>query len=144
MQHRAIPLILTVAALALGANTAVGADAAKSPAKPAASAPATKSKEAPATKSKEAPATKSKEAPAQAKPAAKKAKPVDINSATVEQLAEVPGLDKAHAMKIVSNRPYPTRAWLVTKGVLSELKYAEIKDFLVASPNTAPKAPVRK
>ena len=81
-----------------------------------------------------------------AKPAdqAKKPKRVDINSATVEQLAAVPGLDKAHAMKIVSNRPYPTRAWLVTKGILTEAKYAEVKDHLVATPSTSPKAPAKK
>jgi hypothetical protein len=128
MQYRLISVLLAVAALALGANAARAADEAKPAAKPATST------------QKAAPKS------AAAKPAdqAKKPKRVDINSATVEQLAAVPGLDKAHAMKIVSNRPYPTRAWLVTKGILTEAKYAEVKDHLVATPSTSPKAPAKK
>ena len=127
MQYRAISLFLT-AALGLGAHGAWAADPAKPATKPAASAPATSSKDG------------------ASKPAAtaKKPKPVDINTASVEQLDAVPGIDKAHAMKIVSNRPYPTRAWLVTKGVFSEEKYAEVKDHLVATPNTSPKSPTVK
>jgi competence protein ComEA len=128
MQYRAISLFLSGAALALASYAALAADPAKPVTKPAASAPATASKDGVS----KPPAT------------AKKPKPVDINTATVEQLAEVPGLDKAHAMKIVSNRPFPTRAWLVTKGVVSETKYAEIKDYLVATPNTSPKRPDKK
>ena len=127
MRYRALPLLLTAAALTLGASPAWSADEAKPASKPAASAPSA-----------------AKDAPPKPAAKAKKPKPVDINTATVEQLAAVPGLDKAHAMKIVSNRPYPTRAWLVTKGIVSETKYAEIKDHLVATPNTSPRAPVKK
>jgi len=116
-----------VAALVLASPLAVAATEASAPSKPVA---------APPTK---APTTAAKEGAAKPKP-----KPVDINNASVEQLAKVPGLDKAHAMKIVASRPYPTRAWLVTKGILSEAKYAEVKDYLVATPNTSPKAPTTK
>ena len=120
MQYRAIPLFLPAT-------------------KPAASAPATSSKD---SASKPAATWMT----GTSKPAAtpKKPKPVDINTASVEQLAAVPGIDKAHASKIVSNRPYPTRAWLVTKGIFTEEKYAEIKDYLVATPNTSPKSPTKK
>jgi len=128
MQYRAITLFVTVVSMALAAHGALAADTAK---------PATKA--APST-----PATASKDSAAKPAPKAKKPKPVDINTATVEQLAEVPGIDKAHAMKIVTNRPYPTRSWLVTKGILSETKYAEVKDYLVATPNTSPKVPTKK
>lgn len=128
MQYRPIPLILTAALLVLGGPSALAADEAKPATKPAASTPAKPSKDGAA----KTPAT------------AKKPKPVDINNASVEQLTDVPGIDRAHAMKIVSNRPYPTRAWLVTKGVLTETKYAEVKDYLVATPNTSPKAPTKK
>jgi len=127
MQYRAISQLLTAAILALGSHTSLAADPAKPATKPAASAPSTSSKDG-ASK----PAT-----------TAKKPKPVDINTASVEQLDAVPGIDKAHAMKIVTNRPYPTRAWLVTKGIFSEEKYAEVKDYLVATPNTSPKSPTK-
>jgi competence protein ComEA len=129
MQSRAIRLFVTVAALVLASPSAVAAAAAEAgaPSKPVVAAPTKATTTAP------------KEGAAKPKP-----KPVDINNASVEQLAKVPGLDKAHAMKIVASRPYPTRAWLVTKGILSETKYAEVKDYLVATPNTSPKAPTKK
>lgn len=128
MQSAALPLILTLAALAL-ASPAMASSDASAPAKPASAAPA------------KAPTPASKDGAAKPAPQVKKLKPVDINSASVEELAKVPGIDKAHAMKIVANRPFPTRSWLVTKGILNETKYAEVKDYLVATPNTSPRAP---
>lgn len=130
MKFGAIGPFLTVAALALASPSTMAAGEGAAPAKAPAVAPA----RAPTTAAKEGAAT----------PKAKKPKPVDVNNASVEQLAKVPGLDKAHAMKIVAHRPYPTRAWLVTKGILSETKYAEVKDYLVATPNTSPRAPNAK
>jgi competence protein ComEA len=130
MQSRARPLFLTLAALVLTSPSAMAAAEAGAPAKPVVAAPAK--------------ATATREGEAKPAPKAKKPTPVDINNASVEQLAKVPGLDKAHAMKIVAHRPYPTRAWLVTKGILSETKYAEVKGYLVATPNTSPKAPTPK
>jgi len=127
MQFRAICLSVTVAALVLASPSAMAAAEASAPSKSVAAPPA------------KAPTAAAKEGVAKPKP-----KPVDINNASVEQLAKVPGLDKAHAMKIVASRPYPTRAWLVTKGILSETKYAEVKDYLVATPNTSPRAPSTK
>ena len=125
MQFRAICLSVTVAALVLASPSAMAAAEASAPSKSVAAPPARASTSA-------------------AKEGVAKPKPVDINNASVEQLAKVPGLDKAHAMKIVASRPYPTRAWLVTKGILSETKYAEVKDYLVATPNTSPNAPTTK
>lgn len=132
MQSRAIHLFLTVATLALASPLAMAAAEASAPAKPVV---------APLARS---PDTTAKEGQAKPAPKKNKPKPVDINNASVEQLAKVPGLDKAHAMKIVAHRPYPTRAWLVTQGILSETKYAEVKDYLVATPNTSPRAPATK
>lgn len=128
MSYRVIPMIAAAAALALASAAAIAAEEAKPATKPAAATPA----------------KSSKDSGGNTKATAKKPKPVDINNATEDQLTAVPGLDRAHAMKIVSNRPYPTRAWLVTKGVLSEAKYAEVKDHLVATPNTSPKAPTSR
>jgi competence protein ComEA len=121
MQQRLMILAMSVLVAGVGFGPARAADAPK---------PATA-----ATKP-----AQPEEAQAKPTPKAKKPKPVDINSASVEQLAKVPGLDKAHAMKIVAHRPFPTRAWLVTEGILSEAKYAEVKDYLVATPPAPPKA----
>lgn len=118
--------VLLAAALALGGHAALAAADAQPAAKPAATAQA------------------SKAGAVKTAPKANKPMPVDINNASVEQLAAVPGLDRAHAMKIVANRPYPTRAWLVTRGILSETKYAEVRAYLVATPNASPKAPSAK
>jgi competence protein ComEA len=61
-----------------------------------------------------------------------KAKPVDVNSATKEQLMEVPGIGDATAQKIVDGRPYKTKKDLVTKGILTQAQYDKMKDMLVA------------
>ena len=102
-------------ALLLGSSFAHAADEAK----PAAAKPATAQPAKP---------------PPKASAPAKKPKPVDINSATAEQLKKVPGVDEALAEAIIKNRPYPTRAYLVTKGVYSQDDYYKIKDYFVAAP----------
>jgi len=120
-------IFLSVAgALLLGNSLALAADAAKPAAKPATAQPATAPSKA--------------AAPAQ-KP---KPKPKPLNSATVEQLKTVPGVDDALAEKIVLSRPYPTRAYLVTKGVYSQDDYYKVKDFFVAVPPSDPKGKAKK
>jgi predicted DNA-binding helix-hairpin-helix protein len=114
MQYRWISLSLA-GALALGSSFAHAADEAK----PAAAKPAT--------------AQPAKPQPKASAPA-KKPKPVDINSASAEQLKAVPGVDEARAEKIIKNRPYPTRAYLVTREVYSQEDYYKIKDYFVAAP----------
>jgi len=118
MQYRWISMSLAGALLLVG-SFAQAADDAKPAAKPATAQPA--------------------KAPATATAPAKKPKPVDINSATAEQLKKVPGVDDALVEKIVKNRPYPTRAYLVTKGIYSQDDYYKIKDYFVAVPPAAPK-----
>lgn len=113
MHYRWISLPLA-GALLLGSSFAHAADEAKPAAKPTTSQPA--------------------QPPSKASAPAKKPKPVDINSATAEQLKKVPGVDEALAEKIIKNRPYPTRAYLVTKGVYSQDDYYKIKDYVVAAP----------
>jgi len=113
MQYRWISLSLA-GALLLGGSLAHAADEAKPAAKPATAQPA--------------------KPPPKASASAKKPKPVDINSATAEQLKKVPGVDEALAEKIIKNRPYPTRAYLVTKEVYSQEEYYKVKDYFVAAP----------
>ena len=123
MQFRWISLSLA-GALLLGSPLANAADEAKPAAKPASAQPA--------------------KAPSKPTAQAKKPKPVDINSASAEQLKTVPGVDDALAEKIIKNRPYPRRAYLVTKEVYAQDEYYKIKDYFVAVPPDDPKAKAKK
>ncbi|WP_306590444.1 helix-hairpin-helix domain-containing protein [Geothrix sp. 21YS21S-4] len=63
--------------------------------------------------------------------AARDAKRVDVNTATRDQLKAIPGLPEAYVDKIITGRPYLTKAHLVTNQVLPEGIYLAIKDRLV-------------
>lgn len=75
-----------------------------------------------------------------------KLKPVDINSATKEEISFMLGIDVGLAAKIVAGRPYLTKARLVTQNIVSAEVYASIKDKVVArqSPATSVKKPAAK
>jgi DNA uptake protein ComE-like DNA-binding protein len=109
---------LAATALTLGLLTAT-------PLMAQATQPATKSdsKMAPAPK---APATESKMAPAP------KVELLDINSATADQLAELPGIGKAYSAKIIAGRPYKGKDDLVNKDVVPQKTYDGIKDKIIA------------
>jgi competence protein ComEA len=64
-------------------------------------------------------------------PAAKK-EPLDINSASADELKAVKGIGAADAKKIVENRPYKTKDELIEKKVVSKATYDKIKDQIVA------------
>ncbi|HXG03955.1 MAG TPA: helix-hairpin-helix domain-containing protein [Candidatus Binatia bacterium] len=66
------------------------------------------------------------------KPAAEKKAPLDINSATEEQLRTLPGIGEAYAKKIIEGRPYKRKDELVKKKILPEATYDKIKDQIVA------------
>ena len=61
-----------------------------------------------------------------------KIKPVDINSASEQQLRKLPGIGAADAKRIIENRPYASKVWLVTNKVIGEGPYANIKHQIVA------------
>jgi DNA uptake protein ComE-like DNA-binding protein len=67
---------------------------------------------------------------------------VDINSADLGTLQQLPGVTGEVAAKIVARRPYPTKAHLLTRKVLSEDVYDAIRNSIVARP--AASAHVRK
>jgi DNA uptake protein ComE-like DNA-binding protein len=73
-------------------------------------------------------------APAKARPEKKeKAAPkVDLNTATKEQLAKLPGLDEAAADKIIAARPFTNKTQLKSKKIISDATYEAIKDLTVA------------
>jgi DNA uptake protein ComE-like DNA-binding protein len=68
-----------------------------------------------------------------------KLKPVDINSATKEELSFMLKIDVALAAKIVAGRPYPTKARLLTNKIVTPEVYAAIKDRVVAKQGPAPR-----
>jgi DNA uptake protein ComE-like DNA-binding protein len=55
-------------------------------------------------------------------------KKLDVNTASEEQLAHLPGVDLDTAHRIVAERPYHTTEELHTKGVVSEQQWSGIKD----------------
>jgi DNA uptake protein ComE-like DNA-binding protein len=64
--------------------------------------------------------------------AADKAEPIDVNSATAEQLKALPGIGDGYAKKIVEGRPYKRKDELVQKKIVPEATYEKIKDQIVA------------
>ena len=64
--------------------------------------------------------------------AAPKTAPLDINSASENDLKALPGIGDAYAKKIVDGRPYKRKDELVKKKVIPQATYDKIKDQLVA------------
>ena len=58
---------------------------------------------------------------------------LDLNSASLEELRQLPGVNEASAKKIVENRPYARADELVTKKVLSKAAYDSIKEHVVVT-----------
>lgn len=90
-----------------------------------ATTPAATKTEAAAPAAKKAHTTKKMVAMAGAK-----ASSVDINSASKEDLAKLPGVGDATADKIIAGRPYTTKAGL--KKVVGTAEYAKISKWVIA------------
>ena len=61
-----------------------------------------------------------------------KARPIDINRASSDDLKTLPGVDDARAQKIIDGRPYHDTDDLVKNHVVSKAEYDRISDKVVA------------
>ncbi|MBI3680963.1 MAG: helix-hairpin-helix domain-containing protein [Acidobacteria bacterium] len=79
---------------------------------------------------KSAPKSAAKDQSKAAKEAPKE--PIDINTATADQLKSVPGIGDAYAKRIIDGRPYRAKNELVQKKILTEGVYNKVKDSIIA------------
>ena len=61
-----------------------------------------------------------------------KAKPLDINSATEEQLRALPGIGNAYSNEIIKGRRYKRKDELLKREIVPQATYDKIKGHIVA------------
>jgi competence protein ComEA len=71
-----------------------------------------------------------KDKPAATKPAKKE--PIDINSASAEELQTLKGIGEAYSKKIIEGRPYKGKDELVQKNIIPKATYDKIKGQIIA------------
>ncbi len=64
--------------------------------------------------------------------AASQSEPLDLNTATRDQLKALPGIGDAYADRIIKGRPYAAKNQLTQKGIIPDNTYARIQSMIVA------------
>ena len=124
-------IIALFAAFGVAAATSAYAQKAETPKTDA------KKVEAPKTEAPKTDAKKADAAKPDAKAETKAAAPMDINSASEKELATLKGIGDVRAKAIVKNRPYKGKDDLVTKKIVPQSVYDDIKDQIIAKQDTA-------
>jgi competence protein ComEA len=57
---------------------------------------------------------------------------LDINSATRDELAKLPGIGAAYSEKIIKGRPYAKKDQLLSRNIIPKATYEKIKDLIIA------------
>jgi len=118
MKRNTIQSALIAAALLLFAGLSFAAD--------------TKSGTAGETKATSAPKAKEKGTNRKDAKAPAKVKLVDINSAGKTELKTLPGIGDAEAEKIISGRPYLSKAHLTSRNIIARGVYEGLKKLVIA------------
>lgn len=59
-------------------------------------------------------------------------KKLDINTASKDELAKLPGMTSDEAQKVIDSRPFKMKSDLVKKEIVSKAEYAKIKGDIIA------------